>query len=77
MCKRQLVHVLNLINFPPNRYEMMTNCWRVDPKERPTFEDILKWIQDMLMDSEIRINYVLLRVILWMFNLRYMYADIY
>ena len=30
----------------------MTKCWKLDPKERPTFEDILKWLQDMLMDNE-------------------------
>ena len=47
---------------------MMTNCWRVDPKERPTFEDILKWIQDMLMDNEVQINYGLSRLLLLRFN---------
>ena len=51
---------------------MMSKCWRVDPKERPTFEDILKWIQNMLMDNEVQIIkfYGLLRVILWRFNSR-------
>ena len=77
MCKRQSIHALNLIYFLPNRYEMMTKCWRVDPKERPTFEDILKWIQDMLMDNEVQIHYGLLRVTLWRFNLRYMYVVIF
>ena len=62
--KRRSIHVLNLINFSPNSYEMMRKCWRVDPKERPTFEDIGEWIQDMLMDNEVQIRYELLRIIL-------------
>ena len=49
---------------------MMRKCWRVDPKERPTFEDIREWIQDMLMDNEVQFHYGLLRIILWRFNLK-------
>ena len=30
----------------------MTKCWKLDPKERPTFEDILKLLQDMLMGNK-------------------------
>ena len=49
---------------------MMTKCWRVDPKERPTFEDILESIQDMLMDNEVQVHYGLLRIMSLRFNLK-------
>jgi hypothetical protein len=27
----------------------MTNCWKVEPSERPTFEDLHQFLHDMLM----------------------------
>ncbi|XP_028394324.1 ephrin type-B receptor 1-B-like isoform X2 [Dendronephthya gigantea] len=33
-------------------YEIMSNCWKVDPKERPTFPEILRALRDMLNDRE-------------------------
>lgn len=32
-------------------YEIMTNCWHADPKERPTFEDIVKLTERMLLED--------------------------
>jgi hypothetical protein len=31
----------------------MTKCWKVEPAERPTFEDIYVSLQNMLMDNEV------------------------
>ncbi|CAB3992575.1 tyrosine- kinase receptor Tie-1-like [Paramuricea clavata] len=33
-------------------YEIMTNCWNVEPTERPTFEDLHQTLHDMLMGDE-------------------------
>ncbi|CAB4000149.1 Hypothetical predicted protein [Paramuricea clavata] len=30
----------------------MTNCWKVDPKHRPTFSEIWQDLNDMLSDDE-------------------------
>ena len=39
------------------RYEIMTNCWHADPKERPTFEDIVKLTERMLLEDSVSHNY--------------------
>jgi hypothetical protein len=31
----------------------MTNCWKVEPSERPTFEDLHESLHGMLMDDEV------------------------
>jgi hypothetical protein len=31
----------------------MTKCWKIEPAERPTFEDIYVSLQNMLMDNEV------------------------
>ncbi|CAB4039446.1 Hypothetical predicted protein [Paramuricea clavata] len=31
----------------------MTNCWKVNPKDRPTFPEILRDLREMLADNEI------------------------
>ncbi|XP_028393591.1 proto-oncogene tyrosine-protein kinase receptor Ret-like [Dendronephthya gigantea] len=34
-------------------YKIMSNCWKIDPKERPTFPEILQVLRDMLDDREV------------------------
>ena len=44
----------------------MTNCWKVEPTERPTFKEIRESLHSMLMDNEvikIIINYYLMKII--------------
>ncbi|XP_028394194.1 angiopoietin-1 receptor-like isoform X2 [Dendronephthya gigantea] len=33
-------------------YEIMSNCWKINPKERPTFPEILQALRDMLNDRK-------------------------
>ena len=37
----------------PTRYEIMTKCWKVEAKERPTFEEIQESLNNMLNDGEV------------------------
>ena len=39
------------------RYEIMSNCWKVNPKERPTFPEIFQALRDMLDDNEVQLLY--------------------
>jgi hypothetical protein len=44
----------------------MTKCWKVEPAERPTFEDIYVSLQNMLMDNEV--NTLILATVFQHFN---------
>ena len=37
----------------PIRYEMMKNCWKAEPNERPTFEELRDILNNMLNDDEV------------------------
>ena len=37
----------------PFSYEIMKKCWKVEPKERPTFIEIHQLLYDMLIDNEV------------------------
>jgi hypothetical protein len=39
----------------------MTNCWKVNPKDRPTFPEILQDIREMLADHEVHCTKVIYR----------------
>ena len=39
-----------------DRYEIMTNCWKVVEKERPTFSEIWQNLNDMMADEEVPIK---------------------
>ena len=30
------------------RYELMLNCWKEDPSERPTFEELISTLEEMM-----------------------------
>ena len=34
----------------------MRKCWKVEPEERPTFEEIRESLNDMLSDKEVGIE---------------------
>ena len=34
------------------RYEIMRKCWKVEPEERPTFEQVHKSLSNMLNDDD-------------------------
>ena len=40
----------NLVEF---RYTLMRNCWKVNPDERPSFEEIHNTLNHMLTDDEV------------------------
>ena len=35
------------------RYEIMTKCWKVEPKDKPTFEEIRESLNSMLNDDKV------------------------
>ena len=37
----------------PFSYEIMKRCWKVEPKERPTFIEIHQLLYDMLINNEV------------------------
>ena len=41
---------LNLLEF---RYTLMRNCWKVNPDERPSFEEIHNTLNHILTDDEV------------------------
>ena len=40
----------NLVEF---RYTLMRNCWKVNPDERPSFEEIHNTLNHMLTDDKV------------------------
>jgi len=36
----------------PKLYNIMTNCWKNNPSERPSFEVLRSMFQDMIRDEE-------------------------
>ena len=43
-------------------YELMLDCWRVDPQRRPSFDWIVQRIQAILREKETNNTYVCLNV---------------
>ena len=33
------------------RYQLMLNCWKEDPNERPTFESVTKSLENMMLED--------------------------
>uniref|UniRef100_A0AC34FP85 Protein kinase domain-containing protein n=1 Tax=Panagrolaimus sp. ES5 TaxID=591445 RepID=A0AC34FP85_9BILA len=50
-------------NAPEYIYELMLNCWRQDPKERPNFKEISKGIRIMLENETLKYGYLCLEKI--------------
>ena len=45
--ERPEVNGSDLINAPEDFLKLMQHCWQTDPKERPTFEEIVEALKDM------------------------------
>ena len=45
---------INFLNF--SRYEIMLNCWRYLPKERPTFDELHKILLELQHDERPYVN---------------------
>ena len=45
--ERPEVNGSDLINAPEDFLKLMQHCWQTDPKERPTFEEIVETLKDM------------------------------
>uniref|UniRef100_A0AC34FI69 Serine-threonine/tyrosine-protein kinase catalytic domain-containing protein n=1 Tax=Panagrolaimus sp. ES5 TaxID=591445 RepID=A0AC34FI69_9BILA len=48
----------NPVNAPDFVYELMLNCWRENPQQRPSFNEICKGIRIMLENETMRYGYL-------------------
>ena len=42
----------NFVSLPIS-YEIMTRCWKTEPKQRPTFAEIYELLNGMLVDDKV------------------------
>ncbi|CAB3399098.1 unnamed protein product [Caenorhabditis bovis] len=38
---------------PPRIYKLMRNCWKTNPNHRPTFDELLEQLDDILLDNSV------------------------
>ena len=50
--ERPEVNKSDLINAPEDFLKLMQQCWQTDPKKRPTFENIVAALQEIMKNEE-------------------------
>ena len=48
-CKPKIHYIGRMKSFISRRYSLMTDCWKYDPDERPTFPELVERLEELML----------------------------